>query len=182
MCDETVWIERARAGDAEAFGAIFRHYRQRIHAHCYGILGNSADADDLTQETFLRAYRAFGGTAPGIALSAWLYRIATNACTDLLRRRRTARALPWEAGIHERPAAQREEDPEAALLDAEALRAFGAICGALRPQHRQALLLRARDDYSLEQIGAQLGLTRPAVKSLLFRARGEYRAATAGGA
>ena len=175
MMGDAVWIERARAGDAEAFGGIFRRYGPRIRAHCYGIIGNAADADDLTQETFLRAYRALGNTTATLSLRAWLDRIATNACTDLLRRRRTAHRLPWEEGFHERPTAGREENPETALLDAEALRTFGAVCGALRPQHRHVLLLRARDGYSLEQIGAQLGLTMPAVKSLLFRARGEYR-------
>jgi RNA polymerase sigma-70 factor (ECF subfamily) len=124
MMGDAVWIERARAGDTEAFGVLFRRY---------GIVGNAADADDLTQETFLRAYRALGSTTETLSLGAWLYRIATNACTDLLRRRRTARWLPWEEGFHERPAAGREEDPETALLDAEALRAFGAACGSLRP-------------------------------------------------
>lgn len=90
MSGETAWIEQARAGDVETFGTIFRHYHPRIYTYCYGTLRNSDDADDLAQETFLRAYRALGSTTPGLALSAWLYRIAINACTDLLRRRRTA--------------------------------------------------------------------------------------------
>lgn len=172
---EATWVVRAKAGDREAFADIFRHYRPRIHAFCYHLLGNAADADDLTQETFLRAYRALDHTADGLALSAWLYRIASNACTDLLRRRRTARWLPWEDHSHDRPVVRREDDPEAALLDAEAQRAFGTVCQAMSPRNRQALLLRAREGYSVEQIGAQLGITTPAVKSLLFRARGEFR-------
>lgn len=172
---DTAWVDRARAGDSEAFAEIFRHYRPRIHAYCYRLLGNAADADDLTQETFLKAYCAIGRTAEQLALGAWLYRIAANACTDVRRRRQAARWLPWEDHTHDRPSPRRDDDPEAALLDTEAQRAFGAICRAMTPRNRQALALRAHEGCSMEQIGSQLGLTGPAVKSLLFRARGEYR-------
>jgi RNA polymerase sigma-70 factor (ECF subfamily) len=168
------WVTRAKAGDQDAFADIFRHYRPRIHAYCYHLLGNFADAEDLTQETFLRAYRALDLTADQLALGSWLYRIAGNACTDLLRRRQIARWLPWEER-HDVPVLHRDDNPETALLDAEAQRAFGIICQAMSPRNRQALVLRAQDDYSVEQIGARLGLTTPAVKSLLFRARGEFR-------
>jgi RNA polymerase sigma-70 factor (ECF subfamily) len=167
-------VTRAKTGDPDAFADIFRHYRPRIHAYCYHILGNVADAEDLTQETFLRAYRALDQTADRLALSAWLYRIAGNACTDLLRRRQTARWLPWEEH-YDQPVSHRDDLPEAALLDAEAQRLFGTICQAMSPRNRQALVLRAHYGYSIEQIGARLGLTIPAVKSLLFRARGEFR-------
>lgn len=173
-------IARAKAGDGEAFADIFRHYRPRIHAYCYQLLGNAADADDLTQETFLRAFRAIVNTAEHLALGAWLYRIATNACTDLLRRRQTARWLPWEDHSHDRPTSGREENPEAAALDAEAQRTFGLVCQAMSPRNGQALLLRAREDYSIEQLGDHLGLSTPAVKSLLFRARGEFRGLAGG--
>lgn len=175
---EGAWIVRAKAGDREAFAEIFRHYRPRIHAYCHNLLRNSTDADDLTQETFCRAFGALARTTDDLALSAWLYRIATNACTDLLRRRQTARWLPLDEYPYERPSARREDDPEAACLDAEALHQFGATCRAMRPRNRRALALRAQNDLSVEQIGAHLGLTVPAVKSLLFRARGEYRGLT----
>jgi RNA polymerase sigma-70 factor, ECF subfamily len=176
---DAAWVSRAKRGDQDAFADIFRHYRPRIHAYCYHLLGNFADAEDLTQETFLWAYRALDQTADKLALGAWLYRIAANACTDLLRRRQTARWLPWE-DHHDLPVPHRDDNPETALLDAEAQRAFGAICQAMSPRNRQALVLRARDGYSVEQIGARLGLTTPAVKSLLFRARGEFRGLAAG--
>jgi len=172
---ETALVLRAKAGDQEAFAAIFRHYRPRIHAHCYNILRNSSDADDLTQETFCKAYSALPRTTETLALSAWLYRIASNVCTDLLRRRQTARWLPLDEHCYERPSIQREDNPETAFFDTEALQRFGMTCGAMSPRNCRALTLRAKDGLSVEQIGAHLGSTTPAVKSLLFRARGEYR-------
>lgn len=175
---EGEWIARAKAGDREGFAEIFRLYRPRIHAYCYNILGNVTDADDLTQETFCRAFSALARTSENLALSAWLYRIAANACTDLLRRRQTARWIPLDERCYERPSARREDNPEAACLDAEALHHFGATCQAMSPRNSRALALRAQNDFSVEQIGAHLGLTIPAVKSLLFRARGEYRCLT----
>jgi RNA polymerase sigma-70 factor (ECF subfamily) len=141
--------------------------------HCYNILRNSSDADDLTQETFCKAYSALPRTTETLALSVWLYRIASNACTDLLRRRRTARWLPLDEYCYERPSIQREDNPETAFFDTEALQRFGMTCGAMSPRNCRALTLRAKDGLSVEQIGAHLGITTPAVKSLLFRARGE---------
>jgi RNA polymerase sigma-70 factor, ECF subfamily len=169
------WVDRAKAGDCHAFGAIVQHYEARIRAYCLRLMGDLSDAEDLTQETFLKAFCALPQTSADLALSAWLYRIAANACTDALRQRQRARALPWEPSHAEHPTGRRDDDPEAALLDAEAQRAFGAMVQCLSPRNRQALLLRCRDDYSLREIGTQLHLSEPAVKSLLFRARTEFR-------
>ena len=145
MLGDAVWIERARAGDAEAFGVIFHRYGPRIRAHCYGIIGNAADADDLTQETFLRAYRALGTTSETLSLSAWLYRIATNACTDLLRRRRTARWLPWEEGYHERPAGGARGQPgDGPARRRGAARLRHSLRGAAPPAPAGAAAARAR--------------------------------------
>ncbi len=171
---ESEWVARAKAGDAEAFAAIFQHYRPRIHSFCYRTMGNATDADDLTQETFLKAYAALHRTNTDLALNAWLHRIAANACTDLLRRRQMARAQPWEEQRHDRPSHHREDDPESALLDAEGCGTIAAAMRHLSPRHYQALLLRTRDARSPAEIGETLALSGTAVKSLLFRARREF--------
>jgi RNA polymerase sigma-70 factor (ECF subfamily) len=177
---EAAWVARAKAGDPEAFAAIVRAYRRRLYAWCFERARNPSDAEDLVQETFLRAYRALPRTTADLHLNAWLYRIATNACTDLFRRRRSGYWVSFEVGLHDRPLRARDDTPEAALLDAEIWRAFDRVCAALRPRHRLVLVLRARDGLSLAEIGARLDLTRPAVKSLLFRAREEFRAVAGG--
>ena len=172
---ETRWIVRAKAGDPTAFAAIVEAYRSRLYAYCRARLGNADDTEDLTQETFLRAYRALPRIDDDLALSAWLYRIATNACNDTFRRRRIARHEPWDDRACNEVTARREDNPETALLDAEARRSFARSCDTLRPQHRRALLLRGSAGLSPSEIGVQLGLTPQAVKSLLFRARREFR-------
>lgn len=172
---EALVVARAKAGDAIALTDIVRRYQPRLRAFCFRRLGNSADAEDVTQETFLRALAALSQTGDDLALNAWLHRIAANACTDLLRQRQRARWLPWEGNQHDRPSVHREDDPEAALLDAEARRLFEGAVQGLSPRNRGALLLRCRDDCSLREIGARLDLSEAAVKSLLFRARAEIR-------
>ena len=162
-------VERAKGGDHEAFTAIVERYWPRLYGYCQGLLRDADDAEDVTQETFLRAYRTLPDVAAPLILGPWLYRIATNACTDIFRRRRVRRSLSLEAQAHELMCSRREFVPEDALLDAEARRSFVRACAALRLHHRRVLLLRACDERSPAEIGAQLGLTPAAVKSLLFR-------------
>jgi RNA polymerase sigma-70 factor, ECF subfamily len=70
------------------FDRMLERHRRELHVHCYRMLGSFTDAEDLVQETFLRAWRHRDQHEPGSNLRAWLYRIATNACTDAIRRRR----------------------------------------------------------------------------------------------
>ena len=172
---EACWVVRMKAGDSAAFAAVVEAYRPRLYAYCRARLGNADDAEDLTQETFLRAYRALPRVDDDLPLSPWLYRIATNACNDTFRRRRTAWHKPWDDSACNEVAARREDNPESALLNAEARRSFARTCDTLRPHHRRVLLLRGSAGLSLAEIGARLDLTPQAVKSLLFRARREYR-------
>src|SRR5438445_12843869 len=76
-----------------AFERLARERRSEIKVHCYRMLGSLADAEDMTQETFARAWRARGELADSAAARAWLYRIATNACLDALRRHKRERRL-----------------------------------------------------------------------------------------
>src|SRR5690348_13402036 len=119
---EMLWVEQARRGDASAFASLLRHYERQIYGFTYRMMGgNAADADDLTQETFIKAYRALPRTADVLHVSAWLHRIAANSCRDELRRRRRTHCLSWDPAIHE-PAVHTgpEENPESLLLRREA--------------------------------------------------------------
>jgi len=91
-------LDAARAGDENAFAQIVEDYRTEVHAHCYRMLGSLHDAEDALQETFLRAWRGLGGFNGRSALGTWLYRIATNACLDVIARRPRGRALPIDRG------------------------------------------------------------------------------------
>jgi len=87
-------IERARAGDEEAFVAIYEHFSPLIHRYVYRLLGSQEMADDVTQETFLKAFQSIVNIAGDSNLGAWLYRIASNACFDILRRRKLIKWMP----------------------------------------------------------------------------------------
>jgi RNA polymerase sigma-70 factor, ECF subfamily len=173
--EEAAWIARAKAGDQAAFAAIFTRYERRIYSFIYRMMGDADDAYDLTQDTFLKAYRALGKTDDELNVNAWLHRIASNACMDLLRRRQRVRWLPWETAKHDRPSARAEDDPERTLLGGETQTAVQRVLSAMSPRNRQAMILREYEGLSCEDIGEVMGVSRSAVKSMLFRGREEFR-------
>lgn len=174
--DEKSWIARAREGDTAAFEAIYDRYERRLYAFTYRLMGNSEDAYDLTQDTFVKAYTALPRTDPELNLSAWLHRIAANACMDVLRRRKLIRWLPWET-FDTNPALEpaSDEDPVGEYTQLETSAEVQAILDRLAPKHRMALILKEYQGMSCDEIGGVMSMTRSAVKSLLFRAREEFR-------
>ena len=85
-------VSAARAGDESAFGVLVEGYRRELQVYCYRMLGSFEDAEDMVQETFLRAWRKRSSFEGRSSFRAWLYRIATNACLDALRRRPRTRS------------------------------------------------------------------------------------------
>jgi len=174
---EMAWVERARHGDIVAFESLLRRYERQIYGFTYRMMGgNAADADDLTQETFIKAYRALPRTADVLHVSAWLHRIAANSCRDELRRRKRARCQAWDPILHD-PVAHDgpEENPEALMIQKEADEQVQAVLNRMKPRNTQALALREYLGMSCEEIGAVMGISHKAVKSTLFRAREEFR-------
>ena len=94
----------AQAGDRELFAALFDRHRRELLLHCYRMLGSFHEAEDLLQETFEKAWRRVGRVDTSSSPRAWLYRIATNACLDALRRRGSRRVLPFDVMDPVRPA------------------------------------------------------------------------------
>jgi RNA polymerase sigma-70 factor, ECF subfamily len=174
--EEDAWVSRARAGDQAAFEAIFQRYERQIYSFAYRMMGNPDDAFDLTQECFIKAYRNLEKTNGELNVSAWLHRIASNSCLDVLRRRKRIRWLPWENERHEtllQPYAP--DDPEATLVSTETRQDVQVILDQMSHRNRLALLLREFEGLSTEEIGEVMGISRSAVKSVLFRARDEFR-------
>lgn len=173
---EAALVARARDGDQAAFEAIVRRYERPIYALTYRMLGNADDALDLTQETFVKAYRALGRTRGELRVAAWLHRIAANGCLDVLRRRQRLRWLPWDGPKHDhRLLCGPSEEPERALAGAETRVAVQRALDRMSARHRLGLFLREYEGLSCAEIGAVMGLSRPAVKSMLHRARLEFR-------
>jgi RNA polymerase sigma-70 factor, ECF subfamily len=174
--DESVWIDRAKAGDEEAFEAIFQIYERQIYGFIYRMMGNAEDANDLTQECFIRAYKALPQTTTDLNISAWLHRIASNACLDVLRRRQRIRWMPWESHKHEHLLHGKSlDEPESTALRTETQVQVQEVISRMSPRNRMALILREYEGMSCEDIGQIMGLSRSAVKSVLFRGREEFR-------
>src|SRR5262245_55239687 len=97
MLQDDVLLKAAQAGDEAAFGRLLSPYRRELRAHCYRIAGSLHDAEDLLQESLLRAWKGLPGFEGRAGLRTWLYRVTTNACLDALDKR-SARRLPMELG------------------------------------------------------------------------------------
>ncbi|HLI50275.1 MAG TPA: RNA polymerase sigma factor [Thermomicrobiaceae bacterium] len=174
--DEASWVSRAKEGDQAAFEAIFERYSRQIYGYIYRMMGNPEDADELTQECFIRAYKSLSHTSQELKLSAWLHRIASNACLDVLRRRQRIRWLPWESHKHEHLLHARPlDDPERNALSQETQLIVQHVLNQMNPRNRMALVLREYEGMSCEDIGQVMALSRSAVKSVLFRGRQEFR-------
>jgi RNA polymerase sigma-70 factor (ECF subfamily) len=138
-------------------------------------MGNLDDADDLTQETFVKLYQALPRFRPG-HVRGWVYRVATNACLDELRHRSLVGWLPWEAhfaaALEDRVA---RDDPERDALQEETRHEVSEVLNRLPPRYRAALVLREYHGLGYEEIATALRTTRLAVKTLLLRARARFR-------
>jgi RNA polymerase sigma-70 factor (ECF subfamily) len=191
------WLAAARAGDQAAFEALCEPHRKELIAHCYRMLGSLQDAEDMVQETWLRAWRrleTYEGRAP---FRAWLYKIATNACLDALKRRaserQAGRALPqalraasdpgepiqppvlepiWLEPFPDELLPDREAGPEARYHAYESITlAFMTALQELPGRQRSALILCDVLDWPANEAAELFETTIPAVNSLLHRAR-----------
>lgn len=156
-----------RSGSEEAFHAIHDRYRQRLFAYSRQMLaGSAADAEDAVQEIFVRAYSGLRASDRKLALRAWLYRIAHNRCVDELRR-------PQAQTCDEIPATvpNTTNDPVTRIEQRDALRRLISDVQRLPDQQRSALLMRELGGMTYSDVSGALGVSVPAVKSLLVRAR-----------
>lgn len=175
---EAVLIARAQAGEHSAFECLFNQYQTAIYNFIYRMMGSAEDAYDLTQDAFLKMYLNLPKTSDDLRFGAWAYRIATNVCLDELRHRKLVKWQPWEAFIsvfHPSQVAKDSDAPERNAIDRENTEEVQLILGQLHPKYRMCLLLREYKDLSYDEIADVLSTTRAAVKSLLFRAREEFR-------
>ncbi len=166
--DEEALVHAAMDGDTTAFTALVERYQQRIGGYLYGLVGDRETADDLTQETFLRAYRALATTRAVGAFRAWLFRIATNLARDHLRRRHRIRWLPLDSDRMEFAG-----DPFSSVEEADAVR---RVLARLSAEDRAVLLLCAGEDLSYGEAGVALGVTANTARMRYTRAKERFRA------
>ena len=172
----------AVAGEESAFAALTERHRRELHVHCYRMLASFDEAEDAVQETFLRAWRGRDGFDGSSLFRAWLYRIATNVCLDLLRR--SSRQLttlhsfaevPWLQPYPDRlldEVAPSDDQPDAVVVERETIElAFLAAMQVLPPRQRAALIVRDVLGWPASETAALLETSVAAANSALQRAR-----------
>ena len=174
------------AGDEAGFGELVQRHRRELHLHCYRMTGSFDEAEDLVQETFLRAWRKRDSFEGGPGFRAWLYRIATNACLDALRssRRRPSTVqsfaeVPWLQPYPDRlldELAPSDTQPDAVVVARETIElTYLAVIQLLPPRQRAVLILRDVLDWSAAEAAAMLEMSVAAANSALQRARATLR-------
>jgi len=173
-------VERARAGDEDACRLLVSRYERSVYNLVVRMLRHPAQAQDITQDVFVRVFHHLGSYDPAHKFINWILRIARNAAIDAIRRREPVwvpldgdegRASPADTI----PAPAGDEGPRR-LEREETARALEAALARLRPEYREVIVLRYHEDLSYEEIVEVTGLPLGTVKSYLHRARAEMAA------
>jgi RNA polymerase sigma-70 factor, ECF subfamily len=162
--EDSILVRAAQNGDVDAFEELVRRYQTSIYRVALRILGSRADAQDVVQETFVRAWRALPRFRHDSAISTWLYRIVTRRALDKIASCRSTGTLD-EVEVEAGP------DPAQAAEDQERLRAVKQAIAKLPPDQRAALVLREFEGLSYQEVAHVLGASVPAIKTRIHRAR-----------
>jgi RNA polymerase sigma-70 factor (ECF subfamily) len=170
MDGERALVQQALTGDREAFSSLVKAYQVPVYNLAYRMLGTSMEAEEATQETFLRIYRRLHTYNAQQKLSSWILAIASHYCVDRLRRRR----ITW-LPLEDEPALAASEtadtSPERGYLQQEREQEMQSLLACLPEGYRLVLVLRYWHDLSYEEMARVLSTTESAVKSKLHRAR-----------
>jgi RNA polymerase sigma-70 factor (ECF subfamily) len=174
---DEVLVERARAGDVAAFETLISQYERKVYNLAYRLTGNHEDASDMAQEAFIRVFQKLPEFRGDSSFSTWLFRIASNACLDEIRKRKRHRTVsldnPYETdeGEMSRQYADAADGPEE-IIDRQETQAMVQACiNALDEEYRVVVVLRDIKGYAYNEIAEMLGLNLGTVKSRLNRAR-----------
>ena len=173
-------VGRATAGDEDAFRTLVDRHGRMVFNLAYRITTDRAHAEDVVQETFLRAYRALDRFDGRAGFGTWLHRIAMNASLDTLRQAKTRREVAYEneEGVLD-PAPSREPGPERVAESSDLRRALSHAMKTLTEIERAAFVLRHYEGRSTVEIGERLGLQSSATRQAVFRAVRKLRLALA---
>jgi RNA polymerase sigma-70 factor (ECF subfamily) len=170
-------VTRALGGDQDAFRALVERHGRRLFRLAYRMTGNENDAEDVVQETFLRAYRRLDRFESRANFGTWLYRIGVNCSLDMMRKRKTESSQRVQASGDDPEASDPLDNvvstdpaPDRMMLSAEVKEKVQEAMKALSPVERTAFVLRHFEGHSIEEIGKSLGLGAGATKNSVFRA------------
>src|ERR1700730_14836828 len=169
---EIGWMIRIREGDMEALRLLVEIHQARVIGTISKMLGSGAEAEDLAQQVFIRVWKSAPRYRPTAKFTTWLFRITRNLVFNELRRKRHFADNPEEVG---EPVERVEKEPDQVLLEGALQKAIQAAINQLPESQRMAIILRRYEEMSYEDIAKVMETTVPAVKSILFRARAEFR-------
>jgi len=173
--DDAALVAASQKGDQVAFGEIVRRYQRAIHRLAWSLTRNASDADDLAQETFVRAWGAIGRFETGQPLYPWLARIVTNQAFSLFRHRRRRPETSIEPLVEAGRQWGVEDDPAEHSARSERDTLLRDCFGQLAEEHQVVLALRAVQDLSYDEIASTLSVPIGTVMSRLSRARAELK-------
>jgi len=167
-------VERARSGDSDAFRLLVEQHSRAIFRLAFRMTGNEEDAEDVVQETFLRAYRQLDKYEARSSFSTWLYRIASNYSLDLIRMRKRHEEKRERGSVEDRDILQSipvdSPGPDRVLYGIQITDRVNAALNELSAQERTAFVLRHFEGQSIQEIGESLGTGTNATKHSIFRA------------
>ena len=175
--DESDLVARAKAGDAQAFTELVTHYQRKIYRLAKHITQNDEDAEDVLQETFLKAYEHLDNFQGNSKFYTWIVRIGVNESLMKLRKRKGDRTVPLDEPVDTgeemvaREIAVWEDNPEQRYSHEEMQQILDEAVQTLKPDFRTVFILRDIEELSTEETAETLGISIPAVKSRLLRAR-----------
>jgi RNA polymerase sigma-70 factor (ECF subfamily) len=169
-------VSQVKKGDQEAFEGIVDLFKDKIYRHCFRMVGNGHEAEDLAQETFLKAYRNIDKYNNDFKFSTWIFRIATNLCIDRLRKKKPDYYLDAEvpgtegANMYSQLAVE-DPLPEEVVTENERRNELQQEIMKLPEKYRTAIVLKYVEDLSLEEISQIMDIPVPTVKTRIHRGR-----------
>ena len=180
---DTAAVALAREGDSDAFRGLVERHSRAVYRLAHRMTGNPQDAEDVVQDTFLKAYRQLGRFESRANFGTWLHRIAVNCSIDLIRSRKHQETGHDAADLDMLDSAARDTDqrvdpsPERLMLSTEVQERVSRAMEGLTAMERAAFVLRHFEGQSIEEIGRALGLKANAAKHSIFRAVRKMRLA-----
>jgi len=169
-------IQQALQGNQSAYESLLKRYKDLVYSVMYKMVRNPQEAEDLTQEAFMKAFNALASFNEEFAFSTWLMKIATNNCIDLLRRRKLKTMSIDEPVQYKDEKVKielpdREATPEKKILTSERAQIINEAIESLPPRYKHVIVLRHKEEKSYEEIADILNLPLGTVKARIFRAR-----------
>lgn len=173
--DDLLLLDRILAGDAPAFEELVEKHEQRVYRIAMAITGNHQDAEEATQDTFLKVHQHLGNFQRTSKFTTWLTRIAVNEALQIRRRQRVTESLDdltaTDEGIVPKQLQDWHDDPEKMYTKQQMREIVEQAIQSMAPQYREAFVLRDVQGLTTEEAAEALGISRPALKSRLMRAR-----------